>query len=342
MKALGERSVFVDCDVLQADGGTRCAAITGGFVALHEALAGLVSAKKLDRVPLTGSVAAVSVGMVEGAALCDLDYSEDSTAEVDANVVMTGDGGLVEVQATAERTPLSRTSLDELLGARRDRDRAPARGPGARDRGAGLQRRRLMAVPRLVVATRNEHKLRELAEILSGYELVPLPRDVELPPEDADSFAGNALIKARAAHDATGEAGDRRRLRDRRRRPRRRPGSRSARFAGDDATDEQNLAQLFPRSRAEDDRSVAYVCALAYVDAGGAESVFEGRCEGTLAREPRGSGGFGYDPAFVPDDTGPGDSRTMAELSRPKSTRSATAGARRERSRAGSAGGRAR
>ena len=116
MKALGERSVYVDCDVLQADGGTRCAAITGGFVALHEALAGLVSAKKLDRVPLTGSVAAVSVGMVEGAALCDLDYSEDSTAEVDANVVMTGDGGLVEVQATAERTPLSRTSLDELLG----------------------------------------------------------------------------------------------------------------------------------------------------------------------------------------------------------------------------------
>jgi ribonuclease PH len=116
MKRLGERSVYVDCDVLQADGGTRCAAITGGFVALHEALAGLVSAKKLDRVPLTGSVAAVSVGMVDGAALCDLDYSEDSTAEVDANVVMTGDGGLVEVQATAERTPLSRTSLDELLG----------------------------------------------------------------------------------------------------------------------------------------------------------------------------------------------------------------------------------
>src|SRR6266511_477996 len=113
--ALGERSVYVDCDVLQADGGTRCAAITGGFVALQLALQGLVSKKAIDRLPLTGSVAAVSVGMVEGAALCDLDYSEDSTAEVDANVVMTGDGGLVEVQATAERTPLSRASLDELL-----------------------------------------------------------------------------------------------------------------------------------------------------------------------------------------------------------------------------------
>jgi ribonuclease PH len=107
--------VYVDCDVLQADGGTRCAAITGGFVALQLALASLVSNKKLEKLPLTGSVAAVSVGMVDGAALCDLDYGEDSNAEVDANVVMTGDGGLVEVQATAERTPLSRASLDELL-----------------------------------------------------------------------------------------------------------------------------------------------------------------------------------------------------------------------------------
>jgi ribonuclease PH len=113
--ALGERSVYVDCDVLQADGGTRCASITGGFVALHLALAKLVEEGKIDRVPLNQSVAAISVGMVGGRALCDLDYSEDSTAEVDANVVMTGDEGLVEVQATAERTPLSRASLDELL-----------------------------------------------------------------------------------------------------------------------------------------------------------------------------------------------------------------------------------
>ena len=104
---LGERSVYVDCDVLEADGGTRCAAITGGYVALRLALQKLVDAKE---------IAAVSVGMVAGRALCDLDYSEDSTAEVDANVVMTGEGGLVEVQATAERTPLSRASLDELLG----------------------------------------------------------------------------------------------------------------------------------------------------------------------------------------------------------------------------------
>ncbi|MGI8727227.1 MAG: ribonuclease PH [Solirubrobacterales bacterium] len=116
MEALGERAVWVDCDVLEADGGTRCAAITGGFVALSLALRNAVGEGDLKALPFTGSVAAVSVGMVGGEALCDLDYSEDSTAEVDANVVMTGEGGLVEVQATAERTPLSRASLDQLLG----------------------------------------------------------------------------------------------------------------------------------------------------------------------------------------------------------------------------------
>jgi ribonuclease PH len=119
-EALGERSVFVDCDVLQADGGTRCAAITGGYVALHLALDALVERGDLERLPLDQSVAAVSVGMVEGRALCDLDYGEDSSAEVDANVVMTGDGGLVEVQATAERTPLSRAHLEELLSLAED------------------------------------------------------------------------------------------------------------------------------------------------------------------------------------------------------------------------------
>ena len=114
-EGLGERTVWIDCDVLEADGGTRCAAITGGYVAIELALRRLVSEEKLERVPLNGSLAAVSCGIVGGEALLDLDYSEDSTAEVDANVVMTGDGGLVEVQATAERTPLSRASLDELL-----------------------------------------------------------------------------------------------------------------------------------------------------------------------------------------------------------------------------------
>jgi ribonuclease PH len=113
--ALGERTIYLDCDVLQADGGTRCASITGAYVALALACAKLRAGGLLERSPLTGSVAAVSCGIVGGVPLLDLDYAEDSTAEVDANVVMTGEGGLIEVQATAERTPLSRAHLDELL-----------------------------------------------------------------------------------------------------------------------------------------------------------------------------------------------------------------------------------
>jgi XTP/dITP diphosphohydrolase len=166
----------------------------------------------------------------------------------------------------------------------------------------------------LLLATRNEHKLRELREALPGVELDPLPPEVELPPEEGETFAENALGKARAAHAATGRASiaddsgiaayglDGR------------PGVRSARYAGEDATDEENLAKLLEEVGGQEDRRVVYVCAIALVDADGSESMFEGRCEGTLAREPRGSGGFGYDPAFVPDDTGPDDGRTMAEL----------------------------
>jgi XTP/dITP diphosphohydrolase len=170
-------------------------------------------------------------------------------------------------------------------------------------------------MPALLVATRNEHKLRELRELLPGVELDPLPPEIDLPPEEWESFAENALGKARAAHVATGRPaiaddsgiealglGGR-------------PGIRSARYAGEDATDEENLAKLLEEVGQQDDRRVTYVSLIALVDEGGNESIFEGRCEGTLAGEPRGTGGFGYDPAFVPDDTGLGDHRTMAELS---------------------------
>ena len=171
-----------------------------------------------------------------------------------------------------------------------------------------------MALERAVVATRNEHKLRELREILEGVELLPLPLDVELPPEDAETFAENALEKARAAHAATGmaaiadDSGIAARALDGR------PGPRSARYAGADASDEDNLNLLLSELAHESDRSVAYICALAFVDEDGDERLVEGRCEGTLATEPRGTGGFGYDPAFVPVDTGREDHRTMAEL----------------------------
>ncbi len=165
---------------------------------------------------------------------------------------------------------------------------------------------------RLVLSTRNAHKVRELNILLAPHEVLPLPERVVLPPETGDTFAENALGKARAAAEATGmpsiaddsgiEAAALGGV----------PGVRSARYAGENATDEENLSKLLREVPADGDRRVAYVCALAYVD-GGEERVFEGRCEGTLAAEPRGSGGFGYDPAFVPVDRD--DGRTMAELS---------------------------
>ncbi len=165
---------------------------------------------------------------------------------------------------------------------------------------------------RLVLSTRNAHKVRELNILLAPHEVLPLPERVVLPPETGDTFAENALGKARAAAEATGmssiaddsgiEAAALGGV----------PGVRSARYAGENATDEENLSKLLREVPADGDRRVAYVCALAYVD-GGEEQVFEGRCEGTLAAEPRGSGGFGYDPAFVPVDRD--DGRTMAELS---------------------------
>jgi XTP/dITP diphosphohydrolase len=171
-----------------------------------------------------------------------------------------------------------------------------------------------MPARRVVVATRNEHKLRELSEILDQFDLLPLPEDVDLPPENAETFAENALDKARAARAATGmpaiadDSGIAAWALDGR------PGPRSARFAGPNATDEENLELLLTELADKQDRSVAYVCALAYVDERGDEKLVEGRCEGTLAEAPRGTGGFGYDPAFIPADTGPDDDRTMAEL----------------------------
>jgi XTP/dITP diphosphohydrolase len=167
-------------------------------------------------------------------------------------------------------------------------------------------------MPRLLLATRNEHKRREFARLLPDWEIDALPDDVELPPEEGETFAENALGKARAAAAATGRASiaddsgiEAAALGGR-------PGVRSARYAGEDASDEENLALLLREAPAGS--ALEYVCSLAYVDRrSGIERLFEGRCAGTLASEPRGERGFGYDPAFVPDDRP--ETETMAELS---------------------------
>ena len=168
----------------------------------------------------------------------------------------------------------------------------------------------------MIFATGNKHKLREMRELLPGVELEGLPDGVELPPEDGESFAAIALDKARAAREATGEMtiaddsgigavglGGR-------------PGIYSARYGGEGASDEENLEKLLVEvAAAGDERRAYYVCALALIEADGSEHVFEARCEGHLIERPRGAGGFGYDPAFVPDATGPEDTRTYSEIS---------------------------
>ncbi len=165
---------------------------------------------------------------------------------------------------------------------------------------------------RLVLASRNAHKLRELNLLLAPHELVPLPDDVELPPETGSTFAENALVKARTAAAATGmtavaddsgiEAAALGGA----------PGIYSARFAGEGASDGDNLAKLLRDVSPDGDTRVAYVCALVLVEPDGRELVAEARCSGHLTHAPRGDGGFGYDPAVVPDDYD--DGRTMAEL----------------------------
>jgi XTP/dITP diphosphohydrolase len=168
----------------------------------------------------------------------------------------------------------------------------------------------------VIFATANKHKLREMRELLPSIELESLPDGVELPPEEGDSFAEIALEKARAAHTASGKAavGDDSGIEAMGLGGR--PGIHSARYGGPGASDEENLAKLLREvAEAGDDRRAAYHCALALIEADGSERVFEARCEGILIEEPRGDGGFGYDPAFVPDDTGPDDPRTMSELS---------------------------
>jgi XTP/dITP diphosphohydrolase len=163
----------------------------------------------------------------------------------------------------------------------------------------------------LVLATRNPHKVREFEQLLAPHNILRLPDEIEMPEETGETFAENATLKARTVADKTGQVaiaddsgisaaglGGR-------------PGVRSARYAGENATDEENLAKLL-REVPDDDRRAAYVCAIAVAEPHGRVHVVEERCEGTLTKEPRGDGGFGYDPAFVPRDRD--DGRTMAEL----------------------------
>ena len=190
MDVLGERTVGFDCDVLQADGGTRTAAISGVWVALA------LAAARHGLPPPADHVAAVSVGLVEGTPLLDLDYEEDAAADVDMNVVMTGDGRMIEVQATAEGAPFGRARLDELL-------ELAAKGIAEiveRQREAVAGRR-----SRVALASRNPGKLRELRALLPGWEIEPA--DTSGIEETGATFYENARSKASPCPPGGAESG---------------------------------------------------------------------------------------------------------------------------------------
>jgi XTP/dITP diphosphohydrolase len=218
---------------------------------------------------------------------------------------------VTEGWSRCRRRPSARRSrAPTWTSCSRSRSRASSRcAPRRRRRSPDARSVRTPARPRLLLATHNAHKLRELARLLPGIALDPLPDDLESPPETGDTYAENALIKARAAAAATARSAIADDSGIEAEALGWRPGVRSARYAGERATDADNLAKLAREAPAGS--RARYVCVVAHVTPAGEEHLFEGRCAGTIAPAPRGTRGFGYDPLFLPDEA-PG--RTMAEL----------------------------
>lgn len=319
MKKLGERTIWIDCDVIQADGGTRTAAITGSFVALCEALYQMMSKKLIDGFPVSAFVSAVSVGIVNGKEQLDLCYAQDSKAQVDMNIVMTDRGEFIEVQGTGEESPFSKKQLFALLDLAEQGNRELMR----------IQRRVLgeeiasLISPKppteLIVASSNAHKIEEMQAITqkANVRLLSL-KEIGLEgleiEETGTTFEENALIKAREVAALTGRgaiADDSGLMVDV---LGGRPGVYSARFSGEGATDEKNNEKLLGLLRGYDldSRKAKFVSVIAVVFPDGREAVAKGICEGSIGFIPEGDGGFGYDPLFTPS----GMNKTFAQITK--------------------------
>ncbi len=310
LKALGERTITLDCDVLEADGGTRTASITGAMVALTCAVDKLIAKGLLLASPIVHQVAAVSCGVVGDTPCLDLCYQEDSGAQVDMNFVMNEKGEFIELQGTGEGRAFTGAELSTLTayGAKGIEELM-----AAQKQALGERTRHIAPKPLLVAATGNAHKLRELQEIFRDYytvvSMTAAGFDGEID-ENADTFAGNAVIKAETVCEVTGlpviaddsgltvEALDGA------------PGVLSARYAGEHGNDEANNDLLLARMEGNGHRDAAFVCALALKIPGREPIIAEGRCPGVLLTERRGNGGFGYDPLFLYEPLG----KTFAEL----------------------------
>ena len=295
LEKLGERTITLDCDVLEADGGTRTASITGAMVALTCAADRLVREKKLLVSPVIHQVAAVSAGIVEDVPCLDLCYQEDSRAQVDMNFVMNAFTGN-ELETLMS---YGAKGIRELMDAQRE--------------ALGKRAEQIAPKPLLLAATGNEHKLRELREMFRDfYTIAPMTDAGFFGPidENASTFAGNAAIKAEAVCEATGlpaiadDSGLEVDALDGE------PGVHSARYAGEHGNDEANNDLLLSRLEGKTDRSAAFRCALALKLPGKETLIAEGKCPGTILYERRGTGGFGYDPLFLYEPMG----KTYAEM----------------------------
>ncbi len=308
MTRMGERTIYIDCDVLQADGGTRTASITGGFVALCLAVSRLMAAGVMQDSPIVRQVAAISAGVVDDECTLDLEYAQDSRAQVDMNIVMTrdarGEMGYVEVQGTGEHKSYSRSELECLLalGEKGVRELMQAQLTALGDRADVICKK-----PKLVLASNNFGKLRELRTMLGDrfdvYSMREMGVNADVD-ETGETFEENALIKARALMQLTGCAtladdsglcvdalGGR-------------PGVHSARYCGVHGDDEANNDLLLKELDGvpEEKRTAHYGCALALCRPGHADLTVYGRCDGRILTQRDGEGGFGYDPLFWSDD----------------------------------------
>lgn len=310
MEKLGERTITLDCDVLQADGGTRTASITGAYAALVIAVDKLMRNGLLAENPIVGQVAAISAGIVSDTPMLDLCYTEDSAAQTDMNFVLNHKGEFIELQGTGEGRAFTNRELQTLLNYGRAGVRGLMRAQRLALKGRGEF---LIPLPRLVVATGNAHKLAELKGILGGVcDLVSMQEagfDEDIA-ENGDTFEQNAAIKAEAVMKATGlpaladdsglsvaALGGA-------------PGVHSARYAGGHGDTEANNQLLLKNMESIENRDCKFVCAMALALPGEQTRVVTGECEGTLLTAYRGDNGFGYDPLFLY-----GDGQTFAEMS---------------------------
>jgi XTP/dITP diphosphohydrolase len=310
LKALGERTITLDCDVLEADGGTRTASITGAMVALTCAVDKLIREGKLLVSPIVHQVAAISAGVVEDTPCLDLCYREDSGAQVDMNFVMNERKEFIELQGTGEGRAFTDQELTTLMSYGM---KGITELMQAQREALGERARHIAPKPLLLAATGNEHKLRELQEMFRDYyTLAPMSAAGFFGPidENASTFAGNAAIKAEAVCEATGipaiaddsglcvEALDGE------------PGVLSARYAGGHGDDEANNDLLLSRMEGKEDRKARFVCALALKFPGKEPYIAEGSCPGVILHRRQGTGGFGYDPLFLYEPMG----KTYAEM----------------------------